>query len=107
MPEYKKLVRDRIPEIIRESGKESTYVTLDQEAYMTELKRKLREETEEYLQTFNDTDALEELADILELIHSLAMVHNASLEELESVRAKKAKQRGGFQDRIFLIETTE
>lgn len=107
MPVYNKLVRDRIPEIISESGKECTCTTLEQEAYIDELKKKLEEETEEYLQASNDTDALEELADILELLHTLAAVHNASPEELENVRAKKAEKRGGFQDRIFLIETTD
>jgi predicted house-cleaning noncanonical NTP pyrophosphatase (MazG superfamily) len=42
MPVYNKLVRDRIPEIIRESGKESACTTLDQEGYIAELKKKLQ-----------------------------------------------------------------
>ena len=30
-----------------------------------------------------------------------------TLEELESVRAEKAKKRGGFEKKIFLIDVTE
>lgn len=104
---YNKLVRDKIPEIIRQSGKSATCITLDHDAYIAELRKKLQEETEEYLQAANDSDALEELADILELLHALAAVHKGSPEELEQVRAKKAKERGGFKEAVFLIEVTE
>ncbi|AIQ62477.1 hypothetical protein D3C81_514710 [compost metagenome] len=107
MPTYNKLVRDKIPEIIRGSGRDCAFTTLDQESYVVELRKKLREETEEYFQTMNDSDALEELADMLELLYALAEVHKGSPEKLEEVRAKKAEERGGFTEAVFLIEVGE
>ena len=59
-----KLVRDRIPEIINESGRHCSVRVLDDAEYYIELKRKLVEEVDEFLAETN----LEELADILEVI---------------------------------------
>ncbi|MFD0048950.1 phosphoribosyl-ATP pyrophosphohydrolase [Actinomycetes bacterium NPDC127524] len=105
MPVYNKLVRDRIPEIIANTGVQFSTRILDDQEYLQELKNKLKEELEEYLNTDNDKDAMEELADLLELIHALADRHGSSFEKLEEVREKKAEKRGGFKEKIFLIET--
>ncbi|OKP92704.1 nucleoside triphosphate pyrophosphohydrolase [Paenibacillus sp. P32E] len=107
MPIYNKLVRDKIPNIIRSSGKDCNCITLEYEFYISELKRKLREEVEEYTQAADDSEAVEELADILEVVHALAQIHKILPEDLEKVRAKKVEERGGFKDRNFLIEVTE
>jgi predicted house-cleaning noncanonical NTP pyrophosphatase (MazG superfamily) len=104
MPTYNKLVRDRIPEIIEKEGKTYKMVILDDDQFKSELQKKLKEEVEEYLNSENDQDAVEELADILEVIHALAEAHGVSIEELEHVRKTKAKERGGFQEKIFLID---
>ncbi len=70
----------------------------------TRITKKLHEELAEYLETTNDSDAMEELADLLELIHSLTYIHSSNPIELEEIRLKKAEKRGGFNDRIFLVE---
>ncbi|MDF2652441.1 MAG: phosphoribosyl-ATP pyrophosphohydrolase [Paenibacillus sp.] len=103
MPTYNKLVRDLIPQIIDKKNKSLTTRILNDSEYILELKNKLGEEVEEYLSASNDQDAIEELADIMELLHALAEVHGASPQDLEKVRAHKAEQRGGFKDRIYLI----
>lgn len=107
MPVYNKLVRDKIPEIIATTGKEYRTEILDDENYVKELKKKLTEELAEYQETTTNKDALEELADILELIHALTKVHGKDMETLESIRVEKAKKRGGFSDKIFLIEVED
>ncbi|WP_404321912.1 nucleoside triphosphate pyrophosphohydrolase [Cytobacillus firmus] len=104
MPTYNKLVRDRIPEIIERSGKKYTTRVLDQTEYIKELKKKSFEELEEYTNAENDEEALEELADLLEIIHALAENHGASIEKVEELRKYKADKRGGFKEKIFLIE---
>ncbi|GAJ58566.1 hypothetical protein B23_1777 [Geobacillus thermoleovorans B23] len=104
MPMYNKLVRDRIPTIIEQAGKTFTTRILDDEEYRKELQKKAFEELEEYVQAETDEAALEELADVLEIIHALAECHGASIEQVEQIRAKKAEKRGGFRDKIFLIE---
>ncbi|ESU73390.1 phosphoribosyl-ATP pyrophosphohydrolase [Geobacillus thermopakistaniensis] len=104
MPIYNKLVRDRIPAIIEQAGKTFTTRILGDEEYRKELQKKAFEELEEYVQAETDEAALEELADVLEIIHALAKCHGASIEQVEQIRAEKAVKRGGFQEKIFLIE---
>jgi predicted house-cleaning noncanonical NTP pyrophosphatase (MazG superfamily) len=107
MPIYNKLVRDRIPEIIENDGKKLSTKILSDNDYIKSLKEKSFEELNEYVNTDNDADALEELADLLEIIHSLAECHGASIEKVEEIRKKKAEKRGGFKEKIFLIEVED
>lgn len=107
MPIYNKLVRDRIPEIIEKDGKQCSTEILDDKTYVVELKKKIREELQEYEEATTDEEAIEELADILELMHALAKTHGSTMEEVEKVRAEKAIKRGGFNDKIFLIEVED
>ncbi|MBP1949242.1 nucleoside triphosphate pyrophosphohydrolase [Virgibacillus litoralis] len=104
MPTYNKLIRDKIPGIIAMTGKKANTATLSDEDYIKEIRKKTKEELQEYLAANNDPDALDELADLLELMHTLAHVHKSSMEEVEKIRKKKAEQRGGFNDRVFLID---
>jgi predicted house-cleaning noncanonical NTP pyrophosphatase (MazG superfamily) len=107
MPIYNKLVRDRILEVIESTGKKFSTRILNDDEYITELKKKCIEEFEEYSKTENNEDAIEELADLLEIIHALAVVHGASIEKVEEVRKMKAEKRGGFKEKIFLIEVED
>lgn len=107
MPIYNKLVRDRIPEIIENTGKKSLTKILNDEEFIKELKRKSFEELQEYVEAENSEDAIEELADVLEIIHALAAYYGSSIEEVEKVRIQKAENRGGFKEKIFLIEVEE
>lgn len=107
MPTYNKLVRDRIPEIIENTGKNFSTRVLDNKEYIKELKKKSFEELQEYVETNNNKDAIEELADVLEIIHALAEYHGASIEKVEEVRKQKAEKRGGFKEKIFLIEVED
>lgn len=100
---YHKLVRDRIPEIIASSGRRCDIRILDDEAYLDALDQKLSEELAEY----QESKSMEELADLLEVIHAVAKARGSSMEEIESIRVKKAFQRGAFDKRILLLSTHE
>ena len=100
---YNKLVRDRIPEIIESSGKTCTTEILSPEEYLRMLDAKLDEELAEYHKDQN----IEELADLLEVIHAAAIARGYTLEDLEQIRAEKAGKRGGFEKRILLKEVYE
>jgi predicted house-cleaning noncanonical NTP pyrophosphatase (MazG superfamily) len=104
MPVYNKLVRDKIPQIIEQAGKTFTTRILEDEEYLKELRKKAFEELEEYMNASDDETALEELADVLEIIHALAECHGSSIERVEQIRAEKAEKRGGFKEKIFLVE---
>ncbi|PFP27659.1 phosphoribosyl-ATP pyrophosphohydrolase [Bacillus sp. AFS073361] len=107
MPIYNKLVRDRIPEVIESTGKQFSTRILNNDEYIKELKKKSFEELNEYINTVNVNDAIEELADLLEIIHALAESHGTSIEEVERARQNKAQKRGGFKEKIFLIEVED
>ncbi len=72
-----------------------------------EIKRKFVEELTEYQETVNNEDAIEELADLMELIYAVLPMHGSSMEELEKVRLAKREKRGGFEKGYFLIEVQD
>ncbi len=91
MPLYNKLVRDLIPQVIEKSGKQFTTRILEDEEYIMELRKKLQEEVQEYLEADNDKDSLEELADLMELIHTLTKhikQRSMSWKKFVSIRQK-------------------
>ena len=92
-----KLVRDRIPEIIRSEGLEPVVRTASPGEYAERLRDKLREEVAEFLDSDNN---LEELADILEVTYALAELAGSDREQLEALRAAKAEERGAFAGRL-------
>ncbi len=98
---YNKLVRDKIPEIIKNKGAVPITHTADDEEYWQKLKEKLQEEVDEFLKECNE----EELADILEVIYAICDFKNFDKEKLELLRKKKAEERGRFKDKIILDET--
>jgi predicted house-cleaning noncanonical NTP pyrophosphatase (MazG superfamily) len=98
MKTYNKLVRDKIPEIIKADGREcDTEIASGEEKYKL-LEAKLQEEVNEFLEDKN----LEELADVMEVLFGLAEVLGYSEEELLKVRDKKREERGGFKEGIVL-----
>lgn len=107
MPTYNKLVRDKIPKIIESNGKEYSTKVLHDEDYIKYLKKKAYEELNEYCAAETDGEVVEELADLLEVIRALAKQHGSTIEEVEAVRKDKAVKRGGFQEKVFLIEVED
>ena len=96
---YNKLVRDRIPEIIAQSGGRAEIRTLQDQEFLTYLEAKLDEEAAEF---HRDKNA-EELADLLEVIYALADAIGCDREQLTEIYQKKHAARGGFDKRILLI----
>lgn len=107
MRTYNKLVRDNIPGIIKQNGQKCIVKKLDQPTYEKELRSKLKEEVNEYLEAENDIEAIEELSDVLEIIHSLAEIHGKNFNDIEMARQKKFNARGGFKEKWYLVEADE
>jgi|SRR3989338_218285 len=102
MKPYHKLVRDAIPDLIRGNGDTPVTRIASAREYRALLRKKLREETEEFLK---DSKA-EELADILEVVYALSELQGVGQKELEALRRKKKNERGGFSERIILERTS-
>ena len=98
---YNKLVWDKIPEIIKNNNETPITRILSDEEYKVELEKKLLEEYQEVLKA-SGNERLEELADMLEVMISLASLDDATLEDIIELADKKRNKRGGFKEKIFL-----
>lgn len=98
-----KLVRDKIPQIIETSGKTCKTRILSQEEYIQRLDEKLDEELAEY----QESKSLEELADLLEVMEAVVKAQGCSWEQLLRIKTEKKAARGGFEDRIILLEVSD
>ena len=92
-----KLVRDRIPEIIKADGKNPITRILPKDEYLQELDTKLNEEVAEY----QADKSIEEMADVLEVLFAICEARGYSIEQLMKVKQDKQNKRGGFKDRVF------
>lgn len=99
---YDKLVRDRIPEIIKLDGCKCKYHIADDMEFGRMLHAKLLEEAKEFIQK----PSAEELADILEVVDALRNHHNIELSEIKHQKIMKRTNRGSFKKKIIL-EITE
>lgn len=99
---YNKLVRDKIPEILKNQIKKIpiTHIAENDKEYWQKLKEKLQEEIEEFVESEDEN----ELADILEVIYAICDFKNINMKELDKIRIKKASERGEFKKRIILDE---
>lgn len=97
---YNKLVRDNIPEILREKNVSFTADTLDVKAFELALGSKLVEEAIE----FRESGDMEELADLFEVVDAILAHNHWNEEDVRKIQKEKAAKRGGFAKRILLIE---
>lgn len=93
-----KAVRDRIPEIVQ-SDKNYAFKELSDTEFLAELENKLQEELAEYF----ESKEIEELADLMEVIHRIADLKGFSKEALEALRLKKKQERGGFEKNLVIL----
>lgn len=103
---YNKLVRDKIPEIIKAKGERPVVRVLNINEYKHPLENKLMEECNEVLAA-NGQERIEELADVLEVLMALAKLEGASLDNVRALANKKTEKRGAFDERIFLERVIE
>ena len=95
---YNKLVRDNIPEIIKNSGGLAFTRILSDEEYLDALHKKLNEEIAEYF----ESGSASELCDVLEVVYAIAEARGISRGDLEKCRAEKSAANGAFDNKIYL-----
>ena len=100
---HDKLVRDLIPDIVTASGQIPVTDTIPREMMADALDKKLSEEVGEFI----EDHSVEEMADILEVLHGIAFDMGVPWEEVEKKRLLKREARGGFEKRVRLIEVRE
>lgn len=100
---YNKLVRDRVPELIEESGRKQVSRTLNEVEYEQALMDKIVEEIEEYRISKNE----EEIADIYEVLDCLVKLKDYEPMHIDYLRLIKREARGSFHKRILLEEVED
>ena len=106
MKKYGKLVRDRIPEIIEQTGNSATCRELSADEFRLALRAKALEEAQELFDATDDA-LLSELADLEEVVDAILTMYDHSREELEAARARKNEERGAFKRRLFLESVSD
>lgn len=99
---HRKLIRDKIPQFIETSGGKYELRVMGKREFEKELKKKLVEETKELLEV-EKKDLVNEMADVLELLKSIAEFYQINFKLIEEKQIKKRKERGGFKKKLFLI----
>jgi predicted house-cleaning noncanonical NTP pyrophosphatase (MazG superfamily) len=96
MTQYHKLVRDKIPDRLDQKGipYEKTVAVGD------ELREALVQKLLEEAQEFSEAGAVEELADVLEVVASLRDLPEYA--DVERIREEKKEERGGFEKGFIL-----
>jgi predicted house-cleaning noncanonical NTP pyrophosphatase (MazG superfamily) len=100
-----KLVRDKIPEIIRAEGKVPSVTYIKGIEYGESIGDKLYEEVEELLES--EANTIEEAADVLEVSLALIM-HTNKVDRTEALKSvllalgDKYERRGGFSEGAIL-----
>jgi predicted house-cleaning noncanonical NTP pyrophosphatase (MazG superfamily) len=100
--EYNKLVRDRIPEIIHQTGETCEVTTMSPDGYVQALAQKLVEEAQEAAAAEHD-HLLSELADLSEVIAAILKANGWEKTDLEQIQEQRRQERGGFEKRLRLI----
>ncbi|MFA7708210.1 MAG: nucleoside triphosphate pyrophosphohydrolase, partial [Candidatus Pacearchaeota archaeon] len=98
-----KLVRDKIPEIIKKNNSIPKIHIADDKEYYQKLKEKLKEEVNEFIKE----DTKEEFVDILEVMYAISDFKQFNKKEINKIRERKGKERGRCEKKIILEKTTE
>lgn len=104
MKTYDKLVRDNVLKILKKSSVGHKYHIAEDD---TEFKEKLYKKLQEEIREFKAEPSLEEFADIMQVLESIAKFYNFSLKDIKEVKGKKRIEKGGFDNRIILESTNE
>jgi len=97
----RKLVRDKIPEMIQNP---KTEILTNDNDFFKSLIEKLFEEIKEFEEAENNDELTSEMGDVLEVLYALCDFKKINLNEIEKKRIKKLEERGGFKKRILLIK---
>lgn len=104
---YNKLVRDNIPEIIKNNGAKPFTRVLSKEEYWEYLLKKDTEELQEVIDADSLVERKKELADKLEIIRAMAEFNGFNLQDIIEEADIKKQKNGGFKKRLLLEKVIE
>jgi predicted house-cleaning noncanonical NTP pyrophosphatase (MazG superfamily) len=100
---YNKLIRDNIPDIIQ-SKREHCEVRriIDVQEFQQELFKKIKEEATSLSMSRTKADFLEEYADLMTVLETVAELLDIKAEEIATVRSENLLRKGKYKHQLFL-----
>lgn len=98
---FDKLIRDQMSVKMRKLGIDVMDRVMNTEEFQEKLKDKLHEEVTELCTAQTPEDVLEELADVYEVLLSIAKLHQFTAQEIENHAHHKRQEKGGFDARLY------
>ncbi len=101
--EYNKLVRDKIPQIIKDSGRTCDFKVLDD----PEMKEALKEKLIEKAQVFSEKPSEDELSDIYELLDTIVESYDFEPLHIDYLKLRNVENKGSYSSRTYLISVDD
>ncbi len=97
--EYPKIVRDKIPQIIKENDGliADVFVVKDVEEHIDFLKKKIVEEANELCKSISIDHLKEEIVDVLEVVDAICLIGDIDKDDIDKIQNEKRQKRGGFE----------
>ncbi len=61
----------------------------------------------EELQEYLESQSIEEMADLVEIVYAILDYKNVSLEEFELIKKQKVNEKGAFKSKLFFKEVID
>ncbi|KKR20015.1 MAG: hypothetical protein UT48_C0024G0012 [Parcubacteria group bacterium GW2011_GWE2_39_37] len=104
---YRKLVRDKIPEIIANRNRECECYELDNKTFKKQLMKKAVEEAKGLLASNSKKEIVSELADVYDVLSEIEKINKISKNQVSLKRRENLKRKGGFINKLFLIWSSD
>ncbi len=104
---YNKLIRDNIPQQIKNKHGEYETYSLTETEFERELLKKVGEEAQELLNAKTQKEFLAELADITVALEEIKKIKKMSDTEFKEALKENIRRKGGFSERLFLVWSSD
>jgi len=100
---YNKLIRDKIPDKIKNKGSALEIRELSDEEFEKELIKKVEEEASGLQKAESREDFISEIADVMDILEAIKRLKNISDEEIKKAQQESLEKKGGFDKKTFLV----
>ena len=100
---YYKLVRDKIPDIIKKSGGLAKFRKLTSGQFEKELLKKVGEESSALPRVKSKKELIDELADVVEVISEIKKFKKITEKQIKAARKTNMDKKGGFKKKLYLV----
>lgn len=100
---YNKLVRDRVPEILKSSGHQVEYKILSESQLLLALQDKLLEKAQKFAEKPTEND----ISDMFELMDLIIDKFEYEQMHIDYLRLKNRELQGGYTQNIYLISVDD